>query len=41
VFFLSKLLGSPVRDAADKPAGSLDDLIVSSAQAYRGSRRSP
>jgi magnesium transporter len=34
VFFLSKLLGSPVRDAADKPAGSLDDLIVSSGQAY-------
>ena len=34
MFFLSKLLGSPVRDAADKPAGSLNDLIVSSGQAY-------
>jgi magnesium transporter len=34
VFFLSKLLGSPVRDAADKPAGTLHDLIVSPAPAY-------
>ena len=34
MFFLSKLLGSPVRDAADKAAGTLGDLIVSSGQAY-------
>jgi magnesium transporter len=34
VFFLSKLLGSPVRDAADKSAGALNDLVVSSGQAY-------
>jgi magnesium transporter len=30
VFYLSKLLGSPVRDAADKPAGAVHDLVVSS-----------
>jgi magnesium transporter len=34
LFFLSKLLGSPVRDSADKSAGVLDDLIVSSGEAY-------
>jgi len=34
VFFLSKLLGSPVRDVGDKSAGALHDLIVSSAEAY-------
>ena len=34
MFFLSKLLGSPVRDVADKAAGTLDDLIVSPAPAY-------
>ncbi len=34
MFFLSKLLGSPVRDAEDKPAGSLHDLVVSCRQPY-------
>jgi magnesium transporter len=34
VFYLSKLLGSPVRDSADKSAGTLHDLVVSSASAY-------
>jgi magnesium transporter len=34
VFYLSKLLGSPVRDVADKPAGTLHDLIVSLTPAY-------
>jgi CBS domain-containing protein len=34
VFYLSKLLGSPVRDAQDKPAGSLHDLVVTSRPAY-------
>lgn len=34
MFFLSKLLGSPVRDAEDKPAGSLHDLVVSCKQPY-------
>lgn len=34
MFYLSKLLGSPVRDAADKPAGVVHDLVVSSRQAY-------
>jgi len=34
VFYLSKLLGSPVRDVADKSAGTLHDLVVSTAQAY-------
>jgi magnesium transporter len=34
VFYLSKLLGSPVRDVADKPAGVLHDLVVSSRQPY-------
>ncbi len=30
MFYLSKLLGSPVRDAADKPAGAVHDLVVCS-----------
>ena len=34
MFYLSKLLGSPVRDAADKPAGVVHDLVVSSRQAH-------
>jgi magnesium transporter len=34
VFYLSKLLGSPVRDVADKAAGALHDLVVSSRQPY-------
>ncbi len=34
MFYLSKLLGSPVRDAADKSAGVVHDLVVSSRQAY-------
>jgi magnesium transporter len=34
VFYLSKLLGSPVRDVADKSAGTLHDLVVSTVQAY-------
>jgi CBS domain-containing protein len=34
MFYLSKLLGSPVRDVEDKAAGTLHDLVVSSRQAY-------
>jgi CBS domain-containing protein/sporulation protein YlmC with PRC-barrel domain len=34
VFYLSKLLGSPVRDAADKPAGTVHDLVVASTPVY-------
>lgn len=34
MFFLSKLLGSPVRDVEDKPAGSLHDLVVDTRPAY-------
>jgi CBS domain-containing protein len=34
VFYLSKLLGSPVRDVENKSAGTLHDLVVSTRQAY-------
>jgi len=34
VFYLSKLLGSPVKDVENKPAGALHDLVVSTSQAY-------
>lgn len=34
MFYLSKLLGSPVRDAADKSAGTLHDLVVISVKPY-------
>jgi CBS domain-containing protein len=34
MFFLSKLLGSPVRDVEDKPAGTLQDLVVTSRPNY-------
>jgi magnesium transporter len=34
VFYLSKLLGSPIRDSADKSAGAIHDLVVSSLPAY-------
>lgn len=34
MFYLSKLLGSPIRDAAGKSAGAVHDLVVSSRQAY-------
>jgi CBS domain-containing protein/sporulation protein YlmC with PRC-barrel domain len=34
VFFLSKLLGSPVRDRDAKPAGTLQDLVVTSRPNY-------
>ncbi len=34
MFYLSRLLGSPVRDVADRPAGTLQDLVVSSGQVY-------
>ncbi len=34
MFYLSKLLGSPVRDVADKSAGTLHDLVISSRQPY-------
>jgi magnesium transporter len=34
MFFLSKLLGSPVRDVEDKAAGTLHDLVVTTGQAY-------
>ena len=35
MFYLSKLLGCPVRDVADKSAGTLQDLVVSTTgQAY-------
>ena len=36
MFYLSRLLGSPVRDVTDKPAGVLHDLVVSSSQVYPG-----
>jgi hypothetical protein len=34
MFYLSKLLGSPVRDVEDKAAGTLHDLVVTAKQAY-------
>ena len=34
MFYLSKLLGSPVRDSEGKSAGSVHDLAVSSSQTY-------
>lgn len=34
MFFLSKLLGSPVRDRDTKPAGTLQDLVVTSRPNY-------
>jgi len=34
VFYLSKLLGSPVKDVENKSTGTLHDLVVSTAQAY-------
>jgi CBS domain-containing protein/sporulation protein YlmC with PRC-barrel domain len=34
MFYLSKLLGSPVRDSGDKSAGVVHDLVVSSRQTY-------
>lgn len=34
MFYLSKLLGSPVKDVENKPAGALHDLVVSTSQAY-------
>jgi len=34
VFFLSKLLGSPVRDRDTKPAGTLQDLVVTTRSNY-------
>ena len=34
MFYLSKLLGSPVRDVENKPAGTLHDLVVSTRKAY-------
>ena len=34
MFYLSKLLGSPVRDVENKSAGTLHDLVVTSRQAY-------
>jgi magnesium transporter len=34
VFYLSKLLGSPVKDVENKSAGTLHDLVVSIRQAY-------
>jgi magnesium transporter len=34
VFYLSKLLGSPVKDVENKPAGTLSDLVVTTRQAY-------
>lgn len=34
MFYLSKLLGSPVKDVANKSAGTLHDLVVSTRQAY-------
>lgn len=34
MFYLSKLLGSPVKDVENKPAGTLHDLVVSTRQAY-------
>jgi CBS domain-containing protein len=34
VFYLSKLLGSPVKDVENKSAGTLHDLVVTTRQAY-------
>jgi magnesium transporter len=34
VFYLSKLLGSPVKDVGNKACGTLDDLVVNTSQAY-------
>jgi len=34
VFFLSKLLGSSVKDVRDKPAGTVHDLVVTSGRPY-------
>ena len=34
MFYLSKLLGSPVKDVENKSAGTLHDLVVSTSQAY-------
>ena len=34
MFYLSKLLGSPVKDVENKSAGTLYDLVVSTRQAY-------
>ena len=34
MFYLSKMLGSPVRDVQDKTAGTLYDLVVSTRPAY-------
>jgi magnesium transporter len=34
MFFVSKLLGSPVKDVEDKAAGSLHDIVVSTRPAY-------
>lgn len=34
MFYLSRLLGSPVRDVEDRPAGNVHDLVVSTRQAY-------
>jgi len=34
VFYLSKLLGSPVKDVENKSAGTLHDLVVNTTQAY-------
>ena len=34
MFYLSKLLGSPVKDVENKSAGTLHDLVVSIRQAY-------
>ena len=34
MFYLSKLLGSPVKDVENKPAGTLHDLVVTTRQAY-------
>ena len=34
MFFLSKLLGQTVRDMADKPVGTLHDLVVSPKRTY-------
>jgi magnesium transporter len=34
VFYLSKLLGSPVKDVENKSAGTLHDLVVNTTQVY-------
>ena len=34
MFYLSKLLGSPVKDVENKSAGTLHDLVVNTRQAY-------